>query len=232
MPDTVFHLESELRRELVRFSRWVSRLGFTPGTAGNLSVRLDDRHLLVTPTGVSKALVKTPDMVIVDLDGRLVAGSRRVTSEICMHLAVYRHRPDISAVLHAHPPVATGFACSGLGLEDPLCQEAIMTLGRVPLAKYATTGTDEVADSLLPFLAGHDAILLANHGAISYGTSLLDAFMKMETVEHLAQVELVAHRLGSPQPLGSSQIEKLQRAKAKYIQNAALDLESQLEVAL
>lgn len=191
-----------------------------PGTSGNLSVRLDAERLLVTPTGVSKFLVKSADMVIVDLQGRQLEGSRRVTSEISMHLAVYQNRHDIDAVIHSHPPIATAFACAGRGLDEMLCQEAVMTLGIVPLAQYATTGTDEVAASLAPFISGHDAILMANHGAVTYGSTLLSAFQKMETVEHLAHIALVAHQLGAPRTLKQEEIERLHHAKAKYLQNA------------
>ena len=214
--------ELELRRELVRFGRWLSRLGCMPGTAGNLSVRLDEGRLLVTPTGMSKFLLRASDMVIVDLEGRMISGSRKVTSEIGMHLAIYAMREDISAVIHAHPPIATGFACAGRGLEEVLCQEAVMALGAVPLAGYATTGTGEVAASLAPFVRGHEAILMANHGAVTYGGDLLEAFLRMETVEHLAHIELVAHQLGSARPLNGKQIEQVRVAKAKYLENANL----------
>jgi L-fuculose-phosphate aldolase len=212
-------VEEGLRRDLKKFSKWLCRLGYTPGTSGNLSVRLDSRRLLVTPTGVSKGLVKASDMVIVDLDGRLLAGSRKVTSEIPMHLAVYQQRADVGAVVHSHPPIATAFACSGRALDEILCQEAVMTIGIVPLAFYATTGTAEVAASMQPFLTEHDAILLENHGVVSYGKSLLEAFMKMETVEHLAHVALVAHQLGSACPLGIDRVQQLKSARAKYVQN-------------
>jgi L-fuculose-phosphate aldolase len=212
--------EHELRRDLVRFSKWLSRLGFTPGTSGNLSVRLDDQRLLVTPTGASKYLLTPTDMVIVDLQGRQLAGTRKVTSEVSMHLAVYQHREDVAAVIHSHPPIATAFACAGRALDEMFCQEAVMTLGVVPLARYATTGTEEVADSIIPFIPGHEAILMANHGAVSYGTSLLEAFLKMETVEHLAHIALITHQLGSALPLHADQIEQLHRAKAKYVKNS------------
>jgi L-fuculose-phosphate aldolase len=196
------------------------RLGFMPGTSGNLSVRLDDRRLLVTPTGISKFLLRSADMVIADLQGRQLDGYRKVTSEISMHVAVYRHRDDITAVVHSHPPVATAFACVGRGLEEMLCQEAVMTLGVVPLATYATTGTDEVAASLAPFIPDHDAILMANHGAVSYGSTLLQAFQKMEIVEHLAQIALVTHQLGAPRILKHEQVKQLRDAKTRYLQNA------------
>jgi L-fuculose-phosphate aldolase len=190
-----------------------------PGTSGNLSVRLDAHRLLVTPTGVSKFLLRTADIVIVDLDGRQLDGYRKMTSEVSMHLAIYRHRSDVTAVVHSHPPIATAFACVGRGLDEMLCQEAVMTLGVVPLATYAATGTEEVAASLAPFIPDHDAILLANHGAVSCGKSLLEAFQKMETVEHLANITLAAHRLGAPRTLEHEQIEQLRDAKIRYLQN-------------
>jgi L-fuculose-phosphate aldolase len=211
--------EIELRRDLVRFSRLLYRLGYMPGTSGNLSVRLDALRLLVTPTGVSKFLLRPADMVIVDLSGKQLNGYRKMTSEVSMHLAIYRHRADVTAVVHSHPPIATAFACVGRGLDEMLCQEAVMTLGVVPLATYAATGTEEVAASLTPFIPDHDAILLANHGAVSYGRNLLEAFQKMEIVEHLAHITLVAHQLGAPRTLEHEQIRQLREAKTRYLQN-------------
>ena len=208
------------RRDLVRFSRWLYRKGFTPGTSGNLSVRLEDGSILATPTGCSKNLLRVDDMVTVDLDGQQISGTRKVTSEIGMHLAVYRARRDIKAVVHAHPPIATGFACAGRALDEPLCAEAIMTLGPVPLAPYATTGTDALPESLAHLIPGHSAILMANHGAVTYGDGLLDAFLKMETVEHFAHICLVAHQLGSARPLQQLAIDDLLQAKERYVQNA------------
>jgi L-fuculose-phosphate aldolase len=159
-------------------------------------------------------------MVIVDLEGRQIAGSRRVTSEIGMHLAIYAERDDVEAVIHSHPPIATAFACAGQALDEMLCQEAVMTLGSVPLASYATTSTDEVAASLAPLVPKHDAILMANHGAVTCGRSLFDAFLKMETLEHVAQIRLVAHQLGSVRTLEQEQTEQLLCAKERYVQNA------------
>jgi L-fuculose-phosphate aldolase len=136
-----------------------------------------------------------------------------------MHLAIYAQRKDVDAVVHSHPPTATAFACSGRAVDEILCQEAVMTVGAVPLASYATTGTAEVAASMRPFISEYDAILLENHGAVSYGATLVDAFMKMETVEHLAHIALVAHQLGSARPLGRAQIQQLQSARTKYVEN-------------
>jgi L-fuculose-phosphate aldolase len=212
--------EEELRRELVRYGRWLYRLGYTPATAGNLSVRLDESTLLVTPTGASKHLLRRSDMVLVDLDGHRLEGARKATSELGMHLAFYRRRDDVQAVIHAHPPIATAFACAGHALDELLSQEAAMILGPVPLAPYATTGTEEVAGSLRPFIPAHDAVLLANHGAVVCGTSLFDAFCKMETLEHVAQIRLAAYQLGSCNTLEADQERLLRRAREKYLQNA------------
>lgn len=211
--------EHELRFQLARFAKWMYRLGFAPGTSGNLSSRLDGNRILATPTGCSKYLLRPADMVIVDLDGQLLSGTRNVTSEIGMHLAVYRNRSDVQAVVHAHPPIATGFASCGLALDEPLCAELIMTLGAIPLAPYATTGTNEVGASLEPFLRDYDAILMANHGLVTYGRDLLDAFMKMETTEHFAQVCLTAHQLGCSKPLDDEALKKLRHARAQYQAN-------------
>jgi L-fuculose-phosphate aldolase len=216
-------LETDLRRQLVRIGKAMHRVGYTPATAGNLSVRLDSQRILATPTGCSKSLLKTSDMVIVDIDGHKLSGLRNVTSEIGMHLAVYRVRPDVQAIVHAHPPVATAFAACRKPLDQPICSEIMMTTGLVPLAEYATTGTDEVGASLQPFLLTHDAILLANHGLLTYGETLLDAFMKTETVEHFAQVCLAAHQLGGAVPLEDAELDKLRRARMRYQRNAAAE---------
>jgi L-fuculose-phosphate aldolase len=192
-----------------------------PGTSGNLSVRLDSKFILATPTGASKSQLHKEDMVIVDLDGHQYSGNRKVTSEIGMHLAVYNRRPDISAVVHSHPPIATAFACAGRALDQPLCSEALMTLGSVPLAQYATTGTDEVAASLAEFIPEHEAILMANHGVVTYGKTLMDAFMKMETVEHFAHITLIVDQLGSASPIQNDKLAALLNARSRYVLNAA-----------
>jgi L-fuculose-phosphate aldolase len=221
LPLTVngYKTEDELRRNLVKFGKWLYRLGFMPGSSGNLSVRVNPECILATPTGCSKYLLKPEDMVLVDMEGKQLAGSRKVTSEIGIHLEVYHARTDVAAVVHAHPPLATGFACAGRALDQPLCAEAIMMLGPIPLAPYATTGTKDLAASLAALIPDHSAILMANHGAVAYGSSLLDAFLKMETVEHFAHICLVAHQLGSACPLEEPAVEQLLEARAKYLKN-------------
>jgi L-fuculose-phosphate aldolase len=208
------------RKQLARFGKWLYRLGFVPGTAGNLSLRMGPDRILATPTAMSKCLLKAADMVLVDMEGCRVSEGRNVTSEIGMHLAIYRQRPDVQAVVHAHPPIATGFASCGLALEEPLCSEVVMALGSIPLAPYATTGTADMASSIQSLIVDHDAVLLANHGVVTAGDTLLNAFMRMETVEHYAHICLVARQLGCPQPLSSDHLQQLAEARSRYEINA------------
>lgn len=204
------------REEIVRYGRMLHERGFVAAMDGNLSVRLGRDRILVTPTGVSKGGMRPADMVIVDRAGRQVAGRRNVTSELGMHLLIYRMRRDIQAIVHAHPPTATGFAAAGMALSEPLVCEVVMGLGCIPLARYGTPGTSELARTLEPFVPKYDAILMSNHGVVTYGDSLEHAYMKMETVEHFAQIALVTHLLGRQQPLKEGEIEKLLLARTKY----------------
>jgi L-fuculose-phosphate aldolase len=209
-------IERQQRDEIVRYGRMLHERGFVAAMDGNLSVRLDSKRILVTPTCVSKGTMKPADLVIVDTEGRRVAGRRNVTSEIGMHLLIYRQRPDVGAIVHAHPPTATGFAAAGMALTEPLVCEVVMGLGCIPLARYGTPGTSELAQTLEPFVPHYDAILMSNHGVVTYGDTLEHAYMKMETVEHFAQIALVTHLLGRQQPLQASEIEKLLLAREKY----------------
>jgi L-fuculose-phosphate aldolase len=160
--------------------------------------------------------MRPADLVIVDMDGQRVSGHRNVTSEIGMHLLIYRLRPDVRAICHAHPPTATGFAAAGVALTEPLVCEVVMGLGCIPLARYGTPGTSELSQTLEPYVPDYDAILMSNHGVVAYGDTLEHAYMKMETVEHFAQIALVTHLLGRQQPLKQVEIEKLLNARTKY----------------
>jgi L-fuculose-phosphate aldolase len=208
--------ERKHREEIVRYGRMLHDRGFVAAMDGNLSVRLDDDRILVTPTCVSKGAMRPADMVVVDAEGKRVSGRRNVTSEIGMHLLIYRLRKDIRAIVHAHPPTATGFAAAGLALNEPLVCEVVIGLGGIPLARYGTPGTSELAQTLEPYVPSYDAILMSNHGVVSYGDTLEHAYMKMETVEHFAQIALVTHLLGRRQPLKEGEVEKLLLARAKY----------------
>jgi L-fuculose-phosphate aldolase len=209
------------RQAIVQFGRALHENGFVAATDGNLSVRLDENHLLVTPTCISKGRMRASDMVIVNMDGKRVAGKRRVSSEIGMHLLIYHLRPDVHGIVHAHPPTATGFAASGLDLNRPLVCEVVVGLGSIPLARYGTPGTPELTDALEPLIPSHDAILMANHGVVTFGPSLESAYMKMETVEHFAKIALVTHLLGNEQPLGEREVQKLHEVRHRYNGGAA-----------
>src|SRR6266487_6889518 len=207
----------KLRRDIVRFGAMLHSLGFIAATDGNLSVRLDEDRILVTPTGMSKGMMTPADLVIVDMDGLKIKGRREVTSEIGMHLLIYRMRPDIHGIVHAHPRTATGFAAAGMALNQPLVCEVVIGLGLIPLAPYGTPGTPELAKTLEPLIPQYDAILMANHGVVTYGTDLQSAYMKMETVEHFAQIALVTHVLGQQKPLACEDLEKLIAARSRYL---------------
>lgn len=195
------------------------QLGFVAANDGNISVRLPDNTFLTTPTGVSKSMLK-PDMIIkMNAANEVVEPAAlpgyRPTSEFKVHLRCYAERPDINAVVHAHPPTATGFAIARIPLDDYTLPEAIFTLGSVPLAPYATPGSAEVADSIAPFLEHHDTILLESHGAISVGVDIIQAYYRMETLEHFAKVSLVARQLGGAHDLPMDKIlECLEVAKS------------------
>lgn len=209
--------ERKSREEIVRYGRMLHSRGFVAAMDGNLSVRLDRRRILVTPTCVSKGAMRASDLVIVGMDGKRIAGRRNVTSEMAMHLLIYEMRPDVQAIVHAHPPTATGFAAAGMALTEPLVCEVVVGLGSIPLARYGTPGTDELAKTLEPYVAHHDAILMSNHGVVAYGDTLEHAHMKMEIVEHFAQIALVTHLLGKQQPLSGGEVEKLMLVRTKYL---------------
>lgn len=211
--------ERALRQDLVRFGKMLHDQGLVAATDGNLSVRLDQERVLVTPTCVSKGMMKPQEMVIVDLNGKKLSGAHNPSSEILMHLTIYRMRPDVGAVVHAHPCTATGFASAGIALDEPVCSEVVITLGSVPLAPYATTGSTALSDSLCPYIPFHDAILMANHGVVSYGEDLCRAYMRMEAVEHYAKVVLAARLLGSVRSLDSHELEKLVAVRSQYGKN-------------
>jgi L-fuculose-phosphate aldolase len=204
------------RREICTAGRWIHSRGFVVSTDGNISVRLDSNRVLTSPTGISKGLMSPNDMVITDLQGRKLAGRREPSSELAMHLLIYARRPDINAVCHAHPPVATGHAAAGLPLNKALLSEIVISLGHVPVAQYGTPGTSELSDALDPLVQNYDAILMANHGVVTYGADLLTAFFRMETVEHFAQVSLVTELLGKQVLLSGGDVEKLLAARARY----------------
>lgn len=208
--------EDEHRRDLCTAGRWIHQRGFVASTDGNISVRLDPHRVLTSPTGMSKGMMSPDDLVITDLQGRKLSGNREPSSELAMHLLIYRRRPDIHAVCHAHPAVATAHAAAGIALNKALLSEIVLSLGCIPVAEYGTPGTPELSEALEPLVARYDAILMANHGVVTYGADLLTAYFRMETVEHFAQVSLVTELLGKQVLLSGRDVEKLLAARARY----------------
>jgi L-fuculose-phosphate aldolase len=217
--------DHDSRLEILHFGKMLHDRGLIAATDGNISVRLNEVSVLVTPTCISKGMMSTDDLLVVDMHGRKISGFRDVTSEIAMHMTIYRMRSDVNAIVHAHPPTATAFAACGLALDQALISEVLLSLGPVPLAHYATPGTSELSESLLPYIPGHDAVLMANHGVVTYGTDLMQAYMNMETVEHFAKIALVVKQLGCEHPLAAEQVTQLQEIRLR-VQNHKFQLRS------
>jgi L-fuculose-phosphate aldolase len=208
--------ESSLRADIVEVGRRMYARGYTASNDGNISVRLDAARLLMTPKSVCKGFM-TPDMMcITDLDGRKLQGDRDPSSEALMHLEVYRQRPEINAVVHAHPPTATGFAVAGIPLDRAVLAEVLTTLGSVPIAEYATPSTSELPEAVRKYIKAHDGMLLANHGALTVGVDLFGAYYKMETIEHFAKISLVARMLGRENVLSREEVTRLQGLRGTY----------------
>jgi L-fuculose-phosphate aldolase len=213
--------EEEHRSDICVVGRWIHDRGFVASTDGNISVRLGANRILMSPTCMSKGMMKPDDLVIIDFDGRQVGGTRKPSSELTMHLLIYRLRPDINAICHAHPPTATGYAAAGIPLDKPILCELILGVGTIPVARYGTPGTAELSAALEPLVRGHESILMANHGVVTYGPDLLTAFLRMETTEHFARVTLITEVLGKQVLLSGGDLEKLVAARARYAAGAA-----------
>ena len=207
----------EEREAVCRVGKLLYDRGYVAANDGNISVKVAEDRLLITPSGVSKGRM-TPEMLLVtDLDGEVIEGNRHPSSEGKMHLEVYRGRPDVNAVVHAHPPVSTAFAVCRRGLETPYLSELVAGLGQVPCTpSFAMLSTDEVPESVRPYLADHNALLLANHGALAWGGDLWEAFDRLETVEHTAKIVLNAQLLGGGVPLTEEEVQRLQGLRGMY----------------
>ena len=214
--DRVLKTEQQLREEIVEVGRLMFQREWVAANDGNITVRLDDDVILATPTGLSKGRMAPEDLILCNLCGEKISGHRERTTEMGMHLTIYRTRPDIRSVVHAHPPVATGFASAGRALDLAILPEVIVNLGSVPLARYGLPGTPAVTEGMLPYIPEFDALLMENHGAVAYGEDVFQAFHRMETIEHLARITLVAELLGGPKVLPDVEIQKLVDSRARY----------------
>jgi L-fuculose-phosphate aldolase len=192
--------------------------GFVAANDGNISIKLPDGTVLCTPTGVSKGFM-TLDMVCrVDMDGNILesSGDFKPSSEVFMHLRVYRERPDVNAVVHAHPPYATAYAIAHIPLFEPIMPEAVIMLGCVPIVPYGTPSTSEIPDAVAPYLPHFDALLLANHGALSFGADIYNAYHKMESLEFYAKLSYLAKNLGGAQQLDTQQVSELYGVRKRF----------------
>jgi L-fuculose-phosphate aldolase len=208
--------EEKIRAEIARFCHLIYEKTYVASTDGNVSARMPDGHIMCTPTICNKGFVKAEDMVILDARGNRVKGERKASSEIAMHLLIYEMRPDIHAVVHAHPACATAYAAAGIPLNKALISEVVLALGCIPLAEYGTPGTPELTDQLRPYVKNFDALLMANHGVVTYGANLEDAFNRMDTVEHFAKISIYTKILGRERLLSSEDVEKLWVQRQKY----------------
>ena len=203
--------EYEIKKQICEIGKRIYDRGMVASNDGNISVKLNDNEFLCTPTGVSKGFM-TPEYICkVDAEGKVIQANPgfRPSSEIKMHMRVYKNRPDVQSVVHAHPMYATAFAIAGIPLTQPIMPEAVIALGCVPIAEYGTPSTDEIPDAVEKYLPYFDAVLLANHGALSYSDSLLSAYYKMESLEFYAQLLYNSRALGGPKEFNEKQIEQV-----------------------
>lgn len=207
--------ETSLREQICEVGRRMYARGFVAANDGNISVRLSADRVLTTPTGVSKGFMSPERMAVVDMSGAPL-DANKPSSEIRMHLFIYRERPEVQAVVHAHPIYATGFATAGLALQECVAAEIIATLGSIPLARYGTPSTEDLAESLRPHVHRNDAYLLANHGVVAVGKDLWEAYYRLERVEHYANIILVSRQLGGEKILPQVEAEKLFALRGKY----------------
>ncbi|MCI0524668.1 MAG: class II aldolase/adducin family protein [Acidobacteria bacterium] len=202
--------EQRVREQIVEIATRCYDRGLLVAGDGNISVRVAENRVIATPSGVSKGWMTPEMMVVVDIEGRpLEPSDYQVSSEWPMHQVIYQARPDINAVVHAHPPHATGFAVAGLSLDKAILSEVVLTLGCVPLAAYGTPSTRELTDAIEPYLEFHDALLMANHGAVAFADTLEKAFNKLETLEHTCKISFIARTLGNENTIPDRAVEKL-----------------------
>jgi L-fuculose-phosphate aldolase len=190
--------------------------GFVAANDGNLSARVSDTLLWATPTGVSKGYMTEDMLVKMDLDGHIVEGSHKPSSEMKMHLRILKESPEILAVAHAHPPVAASFAAAGIPLDQALLQEAVVLLGVIPIAPYATPGSEALADSVAPYIKDYNGLLLEHHGAVTWGSSVMQALYRLESIEYNATVAMYSKMMGITRPMKNEQIGDLMKLRPSW----------------
>jgi len=210
--------EAEMRRRVVEISKRLYDRGLVAGAGGNVSARAPGAlEVFITPSGLCKGFLKAHEILKVDLGGKVLEGSLKPTSETSMHTAIYRVRDDVEAVVHAHPPVCTGFACAGVALDYSVYPEVVAMVGEIPLVEYVTPTTEELAERVAEYARRYEALLLTSHGTITLGSSLEQAYHRTELLEELAEITLISRLLGGPKPLPESEIDKMRRLQSsKY----------------
>jgi L-fuculose-phosphate aldolase len=214
--------ESSARKLICEIGKLMYERSYVVSSDGNISVRLDENRVLATPTMTCKGRMTEDSLAVTDVDGKPLS-DKRASSELAMHLLIYRMRPDINAVCHAHPPHGTAFAVAGLAIDKPILSEVVLTLGCVPLTGYGTPSTNELTETMKPYVTHHNALLMANHGAVAYGEDLWQAWDRLETLEHTAKIAILAKALGGANDLPQEAIGKLIeiREKAGYLKSNA-----------
>lgn len=210
--------EQECRRQIIEIGRRMYDKGFVAATDGNISVRLDENRILTTPNGISKGFMREDDLIVLAPDGRKLSGNRDQSSEFRMHLKVYELRPDVCAVIHAHPPVATALSIAGVSLAQPVIPEVIISFGEIPTVPYATPTTEEVPQVIAGLIKDHDALILERHGTLTIGNTIESAYFKLEKIEHAAQVIFIASQAGTIRTLSPDQVNKLLAIRVRYFQ--------------
>lgn len=212
--------EFELREEIVKVARILAESGLISSSDGNISVKLDEGRFLATPSGLYKRTMTADDIIVVDAEGGLVEGrpGLRPTSEIKMHIEVYRQRPDIEAVLHAHPPHAVALTVAEIPFPMDLIPEVLLALGDVPTAEYATPGTQDLAESIRSLVRDHNAILLSHHGSLTVGKTLTETLIALERLEAAARAYYLANALGTPVPLSDTELERLRAMRRRMLE--------------
>ncbi|MFH1007390.1 MAG: class II aldolase/adducin family protein [Candidatus Latescibacterota bacterium] len=199
----------QAKQDIIEVCKRIYARGYVASNDGNVSVRISKDRVLTTPTGRSKGFLTEDQLIVCDMEGNKVSGTLSPSSEIKMHIMVYREREDINAVVHAHPVTATGFAVAGIPLAQCVLPEVVITLGGIPLAEYGTPSTEEIPNSIRQYIQDYDAFLLENHGALTIGPDVVNAYHKMETLEHFAQITLVAKQLGKINVISDGNVQKL-----------------------
>lgn len=210
MIEKVYYSDFEAKKMLCEIGQRIYMKGFVAANDGNISIKTGSNSIWVTPTGVSKGFM-TPDMMVkLDLDGNTIDGKNKPSSEVKMHLRVYKENPEVNAVVHAHPPVSTSFAIAGIDLDKPILPEAVVLLGKVPVAPYATPGTNEVPESIAPYCKEYNAVLLANHGVLTWGKDIIEAYYRLESLEHYALIHMyTGNIINKANELDSGQVSDL-----------------------